>query len=73
MRFTSLLTLIFCFIASFSFSQTKEISSSKVSSRVSNVKKVDTDKSKLKAISPVKSKKIVVTKEQNLATDPKKK
>jgi hypothetical protein len=76
MRYTLLLTLFSSLLASFSFSQTKE---SSPETKVVNgkkfvvVNKIETDKSKLKMLSPDNSKKIIVNEKKTAIIDPKNK
>ena len=76
MRYTFYLTCLSCLLASFSFSQTKKTPSETVivnGKKYSVVTKVETDKSKVKMLSPTNSKKAVLSKNKAKAIDPKKK
>jgi hypothetical protein len=76
MRFTILFALITSFLSTFSFSQTKE---SSPETKIVNgekfvvVKKIETDKSKIKMLSPVNTKKVILNEEKSAIIDPKNK
>jgi hypothetical protein len=73
MRFIVLFSLIF--LTSFSFSQSVEKTSKKEMSvkQFTKVKKIETDKSKVKMLSPVNSKKVILDKNKLTIIEPKKK
>jgi hypothetical protein len=76
MRFTLLLTLLLSFSSTFSFSQSREKTPE---TRIVNgkkhavVKNVETDKSKIKMLSPDNSKKVIVGGKKTVIIEPKKK